>query len=169
MPVGPKVGALFELLRSAPEKAKAEIGPSPLLVPLEPWSFAPGEAPPIERATVPGRGQLLPTTWGKQQPVLGASCLPLVAGGTKLLGRSDTVDLVVDQPTVSRLHAEIVDVAGHFSIRDRGSYNGTLVNDRVLLPEDLQSLRNGDVVVLGEAPLLFTSLDHLRTLLLSPH
>ncbi len=165
MAVGPRVSALFQLLRSTSERAETNVGASLLLVPLEPWSFAEGEAPPIERATVPGRGQLLPTTSGKHQPVLGATCLLLMAGGPKLLGRSDTVDLVVDQPTVSRLHAEIVDVAEHFSIRDRGSYNGTLVNNRVLLPEDLQSLSNGDVIILGEAQLLFTSLDHLRTLL----
>lgn len=119
MAFGPKVSALFDLLRSTPEKAESEVGTSKLLVPLEPWSFAEGEAPPIDRATVPGRGKLLPTTSGKQQPVLGASCLPLIAGGPKLLGRAGTVDLMVDQPTVSRLHAEIVDVADHFSIRDR--------------------------------------------------
>jgi hypothetical protein len=163
--VGPTVGDLFELLRRSLDEAQAEVGSLQLLVPLEPWFFGDGEAPPIERATVQGRSQLVRTTSGRQEPVLGAHCLPLATGEPQLLGRSETLQLVVDQPTVSRLHAEIIEAKDRFTIRDRGSHNGTLVNDRVLGPDDSQPLRDGDVIVLGDAQLLYTSLEHLATLL----
>jgi hypothetical protein len=159
------VGDLFELLRRSPERAEAEVGSPHLLVPLEPWSFGDGEAPPIERATISGRSQLLRTTSGRQEPAIGAHALPLIPGQPKLLGRAGTLELIVNQPTVSRLHAEIVDADGRFAIRDRASHNGTLVNDRVLGPDDLHRLDDGDVIVLGDAQLLYASLDHLAELL----
>jgi hypothetical protein len=163
--VGPTVGDLFQLLRVSIDEAQAELGAAQLLIPLEPWSFGDGEAPPIDRATVQARSQLVRTTSGRQEPVLGAHPLPLLTGQPQLLGRSENLQLVVDQPTVSRLHAEIVEAKQRFTIRDRGSHNGTLVNDRVLGPDDAQPLRNGDVIVLGDAQLLFTSLEHLAELL----
>jgi hypothetical protein len=156
---------LFELLRTSRERAETEVGSPSLLVPLEPWSFAEGEAPPIERATVSGRSQLLRTTSGRQEPAIAARSLPLLPGQPKLLGRAGTLELIVNQPTVSRLHAEIVDAEDRFAIRDRGSHNGTLVNDRVLGPDDVHTLEDGDVIVLGDAQLLYASLEHLAELL----
>ena len=156
---------MFELLRASRERAEAELGSPSLLIPLEPWSFGEGEAPPIERVTVSARSQLLRTTSGRQEPAIAARSLPLLAGHPKLLGRASSLELVVNQPTVSRLHAEIVDADDRFAIRDRASHNGTLVNDRVLGPDDLQPLLDGDVIVLGDAQLLYASLEHLADLL----
>ncbi len=165
MPLGPTVVDLFELLRASPDEAEAKIGSPQLLLPLEPWTFRDLPPPQIELVTVGARSQLLRTTAGRQEPAIGAPCLPLLAGRPKLLGRAGTLELVVDQPTVSRLHAEILDDREQFAIRDRGSHNGTRVNEIVLGPDDVRPLRDGDVIVLGDAQLLYASLGHLSVLL----
>ena len=61
---------------------------------------------------------------------------PLPSGAFRLAGRqtigrdSKQADIHLDHPVVSRIHAEIRDEAGGFTIRDRGSANGTFVNGR---------------------------------------
>jgi pSer/pThr/pTyr-binding forkhead associated (FHA) protein len=52
-----------------------------------------------------------------------------------VIGREEGCDLVLDDPKVSREHAEIVGSNGPFRVlRDLGSANGTLVNGRPLHP-----------------------------------
>ncbi len=48
------------------------------------------------------------------------------------IGRSAAVDIVIDDPGVSRLHAEIEFSAGRLFLRDMGSANGTLCNGQVV-------------------------------------
>jgi hypothetical protein len=69
--------------------------------------------------------------------------------GTTMVGRGPDLDLVVDDPSVSRLHAEIT-VRGEYAyITDLGlSTNGTRVNGR---PVGRRRLRDGDVLTLGGA------------------
>ncbi len=46
-----------------------------------------------------------------------------------VIGRDDDVDVAIDQPQISRRHAEVEVLAdGRFAIRDLGSSNGTFVN-----------------------------------------
>ena len=59
-----------------------------------------------------------------------------------VLGRAAQCDLVLDQPYVSRLHAEIVREGPELAVQDTGSRHGTFVNGervqrRVLLPQDV--------------------------------
>jgi hypothetical protein len=69
--------------------------------------------------------------------------------GTTMVGRGSDLDLVIDDPSVSRLHAEIT-VRGEYAyITDLGlSTNGTRVNGR---PVGRRRLRDGDVLTLGGA------------------
>jgi DNA-binding CsgD family transcriptional regulator len=63
------------------------------------------------------------------------------------LGRGPGVDVDLGDPSVSRLHAEIVRRGPHAYIADMGlSTNGTLVNGR---PVGRRVLADGDVVQLG--------------------
>lgn len=48
---------------------------------------------------------------------------------TLTLGRDDSNDIVVDNPTVSRYHAQIERVGQRYRVRDLRSSNGTFVND----------------------------------------
>jgi pSer/pThr/pTyr-binding forkhead associated (FHA) protein len=47
-----------------------------------------------------------------------------------VIGRHSTSDVIVEEPTVSRQHAMIVETPRGFAIRDLNSANGTYVNDR---------------------------------------
>ncbi|HVE83012.1 MAG TPA: FHA domain-containing protein, partial [Myxococcales bacterium] len=45
-----------------------------------------------------------------------------------IIGRSSKADIQVDQESISRNHARLVNSGGQISIRDMGSTNGTYVN-----------------------------------------
>jgi hypothetical protein len=70
-----------------------------------------------------------------------------------VLGRSRDCDVVVDDPNVSRRHAEVRPSGGSWTVRDLGSTNGIKVNGRRV--DGPQSLRSGDVVELGTSRLTF--------------
>lgn len=168
MPASPlSVHALFTLLKQSVESASATLGAAHALIPLEPWLIG-GEAEDLTTGTVTltGRGHLVVTAAGRQVPVLRARAYPL-SGQPLSVGRTSKADLIVDQPTVSRIHAELSAQGGVFQVTDRGSYNGTMVNSRVLDPNELTLLQDGDVVVFGEAQTVFTSLQHLARLIMS--
>lgn len=69
--------------------------------------------------------------------------------GTTMVGRGDDLDLVLADPSVSRLHAEITVRGSYAYVTDLGlSTNGTRVNGR---PVGRRRLRDGDVLSLGGA------------------
>lgn len=73
------------------------------------------------------------------------------------IGRDPSNDLVLSDSMVSRRHAILEQRDDVFVLRDNGSANGTLVNgDKV---ESEYTLRDGDLVAIGSARLLF-QLDH---------
>lgn len=66
------------------------------------------------------------------------------------LGRSHSNDLVLSEPTVSRVHASLsVDSDGRVSVQDLGSSAGTTVNGRPA--SGPVTLRSGDVISFGGA------------------
>lgn len=68
------------------------------------------------------------------------------------IGRSAESDIVLDDITVSRHHSEITRVDARYVVRDKGSLNGTYVNqDRV----DVAELTQGDEVQIGKFRLVF--------------
>jgi DNA-binding CsgD family transcriptional regulator len=65
------------------------------------------------------------------------------------IGRGGEVDVAIDDPSVSRLHAEIVRRGPHVYVSDLGlSTNGTQVNGR---PVGRRMLTDGDVLTFGAA------------------
>ncbi len=74
-----------------------------------------------------------------------------------MIGRSDDVDLVVSDISISRKHAMIVARVDGFHLSDLGSTNGCWVNrERVVAPT---SLDEGDKVTLGEVVFKFSFQD----------
>lgn len=75
------------------------------------------------------------------------------------LGRSDTCDIVLPLPTVSRLHARIELEHERYMLFDAGSANGTLLNGQRI--DHGYELHTGDVIWLGsrEAALTFSDPD----------
>ncbi len=63
------------------------------------------------------------------------------------IGRGSANDLVLNDPSVSRLHAVLKSAAGHISIADRGSTNGIII-DGLRVAEETP-LSHGDRVKIG--------------------
>ncbi|WP_317441633.1 FHA domain-containing protein [Streptomyces collinus] len=81
---------------------------------------------------------------------------------TVRIGRADTNDLVVDDLTVSRHHAELrADADGVREIVDLGSHNGTYLNGR---PVDRAPVRPGDIIGIGHVTYCLVG-DELRAYL----
>jgi hypothetical protein len=72
------------------------------------------------------------------------------ATGQLMVGRHHSCDVVLDDPTVSRLHARLAFRDGKWVLHDLASTNGTLINGARL---DWCTLQPGDHLVLGEARL----------------
>jgi pSer/pThr/pTyr-binding forkhead associated (FHA) protein len=77
--------------------------------------------------------------------------LPLVLRET-LIGRIDSNHLILEDSSVSRVHARILLEDGRCSIEDCGSSAGTLVNGE---PIDRAQLKHGDVIRVGDVSLNF--------------
>jgi pSer/pThr/pTyr-binding forkhead associated (FHA) protein len=76
-----------------------------------------------------------------------------VGAGGAVLGRSRDSDVVIDDPNVSRHHAEVRPSGGSWIVNDLGSTNGIKVNGRRVTGP--QSLKQGDVIELGTSRVTF--------------
>jgi len=76
----------------------------------------------------------------------------VLAGERMTIGRSRECELVVDDPNVSRRHAEVRKTIEGWMIADLGSTNGVKLNGRRVHEE---VLRPGDKITLGLVELGF--------------
>jgi len=74
------------------------------------------------------------------------------SGERTRIGRSPDCEIFLDDVTVSRNHAVLVERDGRFFVEDQGSLNGTFVNRRRI---DNAPLENGDEVQIGKYRLTF--------------
>jgi hypothetical protein len=86
------------------------------------------------------------------QTVSGTHVFPLDVNMVTI-GRGLNNDIVLEDPRISRQHAQIRFKSRRFLISDLGSTNGTYVNGTPVSTE--QVLRDGDVVSLGGLELVF--------------
>ena len=100
-----------------------------------------------------------------ERPAAKEACLVVIYGddlGRKhnldapsiLIGRSNTSDIQIDQESVSRNHAKILNTGKSVLLRDLGSTNGTYVNDDLV---DEHMLRDGDLIKVGRTIFKFLS------------
>jgi len=84
------------------------------------------------------------------RPALASSHVPAIAlapGETKTIGRSAQADVVIDEPSLSRLHARVTMLPnGAATVEDLGSTNGVLVNN---VQQPAARLTVGDKLQLG--------------------
>jgi pSer/pThr/pTyr-binding forkhead associated (FHA) protein len=73
-------------------------------------------------------------------------------GATARIGRALDNDIVVTDASVSRHHAAIEAVNGHYRLRDLGSQNGTFIGGARITEA---ALGNGDAVKIGDAEFTF--------------
>jgi hypothetical protein len=74
------------------------------------------------------------------------------AGERTRIGRSPDCDIFLDDVTVSRNHAVLVDEGGRFYVEDQGSLNGTFVNRKRI---DRAPLQEGDELQVGKYRMTF--------------
>jgi hypothetical protein len=75
------------------------------------------------------------------------------AGERTLIGRSPECDIFLDDVTVSRKHAALVEAPdGTFTIEDQGSLNGTFLNKHRI---ESARIENGDEIQVGKYRLTF--------------
>jgi pSer/pThr/pTyr-binding forkhead associated (FHA) protein len=96
-----------------------------------------------ERARVRQQSALLIT--GGKRVVVGS--------GGATIGRSRQCDVMLDDPNISRTHAEIRPRGGSWVVTDLGSTNGSRLNGRRL--EGSEVLKPGDEIELGTSQITF--------------
>jgi hypothetical protein len=80
----------------------------------------------------------------------GESFKPI--GERTRIGRSPDCEIFLDDVTVSRNHAVLVQSDGQFTVEDQGSLNGTFVNRKRI---DSAPLEEGDEVQIGKYRMTF--------------
>lgn len=94
-----------------------------------------------------------PSTFARLVPVHGGNESFELNRATTLIGRGKDCTLVINDPSVSRIHTKITqDDDGRVVVEDLRSSNGTYVNERRV---DVQDLRHGDRVRFGTVGFVF--------------
>ena len=94
---------------------------------VEPWPV-PAEDPPVG--------------WLR----CGARAVAVVAGGSVVLGRHESCDLVLAHSAVSRRHGQVEAIEGRLRYRDLGTVNGSQLNGE---PVGERDLADGDTLRIG--------------------
>lgn len=76
----------------------------------------------------------------------------VIGSGATRIGRGSENDIELDDITVSRQHCEITCTEGGHVVSDKGSLNGTYVNQRRV---DVAELNQGDEVQIGKFRLVY--------------
>ncbi len=92
------------------------------------------------------------TAFGESPPAGAAPRAVRVEGEQLTIGRDEANDVVLDDPNVSRFHAEIVTGGGAAELRDLGSRNGTRVDGEAVTRARLEV---GSEIRIGAFRLLF--------------
>lgn len=83
--------------------------------------------------------------------VINTQVFPIKKQVTRI-GRKLDNDLVLQDPTISRYHAEIVYQENQFTLKDLGSSGGTYLNNKKLAEGILFP---GDIILLAKIPIMF--------------
>ncbi|HEX6088227.1 MAG TPA: trypsin-like peptidase domain-containing protein [Thermoanaerobaculia bacterium] len=108
------------------------------------------QAPTVQTVVAPGGGTSIASSMLGRFTILNGSRAgeKLGLGGSGIrIGRESTIcEIVLENPKVSRLHAEVVSIDGKVMLIDRNSSNGTYVNDQKI---DKRFLQDGDIIYFG--------------------
>ena len=147
---GASATAPDRLVEDLPAAAPRERSPAPRVGPRPAPRRAAAPAHADQPTVVMGRPVTEPSGPALE---LDGRMLPL-DGDDLILGRSaERADLVIPDSSVSREHLRLLTVGSTVTLLDLGSRNGVLVNGRRV--DGSVTLRDGDVVTVGQTELLF--------------
>jgi hypothetical protein len=86
---------------------------------------------------------------------LDTCALALGVRARSTIGRAPSCDLVIPDQFVSRVHASIQRFDDQHVLQDAGSSNGTILNGLRLTPAHAFPLREGDIIEIGKARLVY--------------
>lgn len=121
------------------------------------WTFTGPDTPPGSRSPLPAGTAAVTVTRG---PQLAAPITIPITSNVITVGRHPDCDVVLDDITVSRRHAELRRTGDEVTVTDLGSLNGIYVNRE---PVDHTSLTDGDTIWVGKYRLRFQSGPNLTT------
>ena len=107
------------------------------------------EAGPLDEVTAEGPALVVRSGGGRAGEYFSPQ------GDRTTIGRSPDNEIFLDDVTVSRKHAVLVESGGEIRIEDLGSLNGTFVNRKRI--ESPTRLESGDEVQIGKYRLSFIS------------
>jgi len=114
--------------------------------PGDPYSEAHAQAQPAQPAKGAQLSYLVVLRTGSQtEPAV----YPLDRA-TMVVGRSTECDIVIVEPEMSREHFFIALTDRGYHIQDKDSTNGTILNGEKLVHQEVQLLKPGDVIQVGE-------------------
>lgn len=92
-----------------------------------------------------GRFEVFPIVKGKDSPWAGRVSV----------GRARNNDIVIDEASVSKMHAHFSQEGADFQVTDAQSHNGVTVAGTKLAAGDKRSLKAGDALLLGGVAAIF--------------
>jgi serine protease Do len=132
------IAVIVVLLAIALPRTRRRRVPKELLKATTETIISPSSVPP-GRPLMLGKFTILNGTRAGERLGLGGSGIRI--------GRESTIcEIVLENPKVSRLHAEVVSIDGKVLLIDRNSSNGTYVNDQKI---DKRFLKDGDIIYFG--------------------
>ena len=168
-------------LRDRPERAAELGGGAVLLAASGPGEVLVCDAPRAREATLIFRHETIQMmkaervdATDKLLAVVGpqSSVVPIIKRPESIwenvtVGRTETADIVIDDPAISSVHAHFsVDYDEHLvSVEDLGSSNGTFLNRMPLQPHEPASLRAGDCLRFGQSVFYFVTKSMLESIL----
>ncbi|MBV8531608.1 MAG: DUF3662 domain-containing protein [Candidatus Eremiobacteraeota bacterium] len=115
--------------------------------------MAPRDAIPMGAITVEAAPEAKPVAAFALHTVEGVPPNGVYSIGRRArIGRSDESEIVLVDPSVSRVHAVVETTGSDATVRDLGTTNGTYVNGRRV---DAESLRDGDELRFGNTRMRF--------------
>lgn len=74
-----------------------------------------------------------------------------LSGDEYVIGRSPDCDIIINDPSVSRVHARITHKGNKFFIEDLKSHNGTWIDNKSIDPGKKNQVKEGTTLTLGNA------------------
>jgi hypothetical protein len=151
---------VFRVEASTVKGRQRERRPAPAPIPRDPETPGPGlSAARIQDGGRSAESVHLPSQPPRRRPWVDIDGRPYaLAASTSTIGRGEEADIVVDDPGVSRIHAEIrVTTDGpHLlaTVRDLGSTNGTFVDGQRVAAANLS---DGSTITVGRTQAIYRS------------